>query len=258
MRLTRKIDQTLQPILDPGLVPLLFIIGVILLSLIGNAIYEGLKSWLQTPLAILLLSLAVFLLILITYQLYQYLFRPAIHEEAIDPHPGLIALVSPGKTEEILAADAIRFHYRGQAEERPAPTLRHCWLITTPQPPPNPDSRSPSAWENAHELQRQYLDHFTVHLKVVDPYNATAAFEAVEQAYAEAGRLGLRARDLVADITGGTKMMTAGMILACNTAGRQATYMRPNQVDDKGLIIRAAGSTPIRVNLRLALRTAQS
>jgi hypothetical protein len=254
----------LRPFLEPGPVPALFITGVILLSLIGNAIYEGLRAVFQTPLSVLMVALALLALLVVFYALLRYLFEPGLTVRDVQPKRGLVTLVSNGKLSELSAAAAIRYHYCGERDERPMPTLQHCWLITSPKSPSasNEDEATAAgesvrpAWKNAEALLEKYRGMVKMRILEVDPEDPQSVFAAIETAYTEARQVSLRSQDVVADCTGGNKIMTVGMALACASADRRLTYMKPRRVNDKGIAIAEYGSEPKLLDLHFFLRTA--
>ena len=106
---------------------------------------------------------------------------------------GLIFMFS---TEETLR-EAIAHH---------RPHLAHCWLLTTParqeQAAAAVEKFSPDPTFTLHALQ--------------DLFDSQGCYQVVAHIYRqEAPRLGIAPGEVIADITGGTKPMTLGMILAC-------------------------------------------
>ncbi len=105
---------------------------------------------------------------------------------------GLIFLFSREET----LREAVRYHQ---------PALEHCWLLVTPE---------------MQDGARQAMGHFpglrfTLHA-LSDRYNSQACCQTVRAIYqAEAPLLGIPPGQIIADITGGTKPMTLGMIVAC-------------------------------------------
>ncbi len=88
-----------------------------------------------------------------------------------------------------------------------------------------------------------------------DEHNPEMAFHLVQAIYHEASAHGLAEHDIVADYTGGTKSMTAGMVLACSVSeDRNAQYMKPRQVEPTGVATPAAGAVPILVDLRFGAK----
>lgn len=85
------------------------------------------------------------------------------------------------------------------------PTLEHCWLLVTP-----------GMRERAASVVAQLSDlSFTLH-PLRDRYDSQGCYRTVLHIYREeAPRLGLTTHEVIADITGGTKPMSLGMIVAC-------------------------------------------
>jgi hypothetical protein len=82
-------------------------------------------------------------------------------------------------------------------------------------------------------------------------------FELVQQIYKEAEALGIPRSEIIADYTGGTKSMTAGLILACTEQDRDLQYMKPRRYTTDGRADPAAGSDPISVDTNFFLEFAQ-
>jgi hypothetical protein len=107
-------------------------------------------------------------------------------------HQGLIFLFSREET----LREAIQYHQ---------PTLEHCWLLVTPEM----RDRAAKALGHFPDLP------FTLHA-LGDRYDSQACYQAVLDIYRrEAPRQGISPEQVIADITGGTKPMTMGMIVAC-------------------------------------------
>ncbi|MBL7202412.1 MAG: hypothetical protein ISS56_19935 [Anaerolineae bacterium] len=106
--------------------------------------------------------------------------------------PGLIAMLSREET----LREAIDHH---------RPELSHCWLLVTPE-----------MQEQAARVVSHYPDlPFTLHA-LADRYDTQGCYRIVSGIYQdEAPRQGLDPRRVIADITGGTKPMALGMIVAC-------------------------------------------
>jgi hypothetical protein len=132
----------------------------------------------------------------------------------LEPPPlaqGLIVLVSPLRAGESLTAlgtyHAIDYH-RG--------TLRCCWLLATA------DSH-PTAAALARHFGAYRLE-CTIHT-VDNGGDATDTLASIRSIYAQIEREGtFSTADIIADITGGTKPMAAGVVLACGTT-RLMQYM---------------------------------
>lgn len=107
-------------------------------------------------------------------------------------HRGLIFLFSREDT----LREAIRYHQ---------PALEHCWLLVTPE------MQDPASQAISHFPDLR----FTLH-PLSDRYDSQACYRIVHDIYRhEAPRLGIPPEHVISDITGGTKPMTVGMLLAC-------------------------------------------
>jgi hypothetical protein len=105
---------------------------------------------------------------------------------------GLIFLFSREET----LREAVAYH---------RPELAHCWLLVTPEM----KNQAASAIAHIADLS------FTLH-PLSGRYDSQGCYQAVLHIYREeAPRLGLDPDQVVADITGGTKPMTLGMVVAC-------------------------------------------
>ena len=164
-------------------------------------------------------------------------------------------LVSYGRVSAIPATAAIRYHL-GETGERGVESPRYCWLIATEPPPegtadPTAGAGSgigepaQSSGRNAAELRERYKDRFEK-IEVIpigDADDPEETFVAVEEAYRRARkRYGLKAGEVIADFTGGTKAMTAGMVLGCVGQGRRLEYMKPRKYKPDGRADAEAGS----------------
>jgi hypothetical protein len=105
---------------------------------------------------------------------------------------GLIFMFS--RTDTLL--EAIKHHQ---------PELKHCWLIVTP--------------EMQTAAGAAIADISTVRFSIVpitNLYNTQACYEVVRHIYQSGTQdVGIQPQNVVSDITGGTKPMTMGMIVAC-------------------------------------------
>ena len=82
-------------------------------------------------------------------------------------------------------------------------------------------------------------------------WNPEKVFLVVQSIYYKARSLGLTESDVIADYTGGTKSMTAGMALACSAApGRDAEYMRATDLSGIGTATAKSEAEAIPIKLR--------
>lgn len=144
-------------------------------------------------------------------------------------YPGLIVIMSPKLTDS-LAEVAIRHHLQHNR-------LKYCWIICTR------DSWEPARQmvdrlrqEGAQSVRFYYgsdpiedveLRERSLSLLVPDELidDPNHIRNLVEGIYADADRNGLSEADVIADYTGGTKGMTAGLLLACTKPERSLQYI---------------------------------
>ncbi len=161
------------------------------------------------------------LLLLLSYVLLGVIHRRAVRRAVrqspgVPPHKALIVLASPG-SRVTAAENAIKSHAAG---------LKFCWIIAGPGSGPS----KPTSRENAEKLKDKYERQPDTRFEIVDlddQDDPEKAFHLVQSIYHKAHAAGLTESDVIADYTGGTKSMTAGMVLACSAApGRDAEYMK--------------------------------
>lgn len=180
-----------------------FVLSTLLMAAAVNIGTSLLLEWTGPALTLLALLLAS-LTTVVFANYYVHVRRrqlieagPRIFAEEKHPTPrkGLIWMVTPAPT----VRKAVEYH---KAE------LRHVWLITTPE-----------MTEHTQELGRYLEDHaINAHEKKLErAYDAKSCYDVVRHIFeVDALEVGLSQADLIADMTGGTKPMTAGMVLACN------------------------------------------
>jgi hypothetical protein len=135
--------------------------------------------------------------------------------------PGLIALIGPGREGEdpkrLSHNPAIEYHL--SHEEAGGEPLRVCWLIAT--------AGESGSLPVAMEVQERYQDRCELTIKTLkDAFDLKEAYRAVYRIYAqEAVEHDLDPHQIIADYTGGTKPMSAGMVLACRGECWPMQYM---------------------------------
>lgn len=163
-------------------------------------------------------------------------------EGRVRGHRGVIVLASPGPG--ITSAEgAIRYHLTTR-------TLAYCWLVTG-----GPSSEQ-SAARLVETLVREgmSMDQFhVVALSPMDSDNPEAVYRRINGVYTEAGNLGLGEDEIIGDYTGGTKSMTAGMILACAAPRRHLQFMKPRRYDADGRAEPGTESDPVAIDIRFEL-----
>lgn len=163
----------------------------------------------------------------------------AVEKERRPPRfRGLILLVGTGQSKkgplDQSALDAIKYHLRA---------LEYCWLIGSGG---EHGSREPV------DLLLAECEHMgvsaTAHY-VDDPFSVQESFALVNKLYSEDIReAGLREDEVIADLTGATKPMSFGMLLACSI-NRPTQYMvrQPNAL-----------STPMMLRYNLSAEQADT
>ncbi len=139
-----------------------------------------------------------------------------------------IALALLVSSHKAASEDIINYHL---------PILHHCWLIATE------DSLGV-----ARELQQEYkskIAHIYVGKEfLVEPFNLYSTFELMDRILTEdVESLDPRPRQVILDITGGTKVMTAGMVLAGFANQSLMEYTQTTR-DEKGNIKEGAIPQP--------------
>lgn len=178
-----------------------FVLTAILVAAMVNLATSIIIEWVGAGWAFALLAVGIILTLLFA-NLFAYRWRQQIAEgERIigeRPHPtkraGLIVMVTKAPT----SRKAVDYHL---------PVLKHLWLIETPE-----------MRELANQL-RTYAEENGVTCYPLDldqEYDANQCYHSVRSVFeARATQVGLEREQVIADMTGGTKPMTAGMVLAC-------------------------------------------
>jgi len=115
--------------------------------------------------------------------------------------PGLIVLVGPGHA----GTDPLQGSC-GPAIEYHLPTLRMCWMIA-----------SEEGARVAESLRSRYENRCPIEVVTIGrAFDIRETYRAVREIYLQKAKdKGLSPDQVIADFTGGTKMMSAGMVLAC-------------------------------------------
>jgi len=146
------------------------------------------------------------------------------------PHAGLVWLFGPGPFDHLLFA--LQHHHAGGG-------AAHCWLVMQDIEPVR------TAFG---QLSQKMLDHglaTQLHPVYIQALDVQAAHEAVHAVLErEAAEHGLLPGQVIADVTGGTKPLSAGMVLAALTAGGALEYVESE---------RDAAGQPIPGTLRVVL-----
>jgi CRISPR-associated protein (Cas_Cas02710) len=242
-----------------------FLVGTLLFSIISDGIAELFWEILETGLPVLLKlenssnlkEIAIVVLItLVLGTIYATPFARWLKHRAVkafgsnalpsvktnahpltEKFPGLIAVMSTTPPElESPAERAILHHWNNGCD----PHVRHCWLVCTQQ-----------SQNAAKELEKKLIDmgvsqefelYYGEEYKMDDPNNPGQTLSLcipdesiddpiyiqhlIDCIYADAfSRYGLEESEVIADFTGGTKTMSAGIILAGAIAARRLQYI---------------------------------
>ena len=206
-----------------------FALGLLVVGLVGDLTYDLLTAPAEN-LAIAWRPLAAALILTgLAYLLYRRdrrrwrVVQAAVDESRLAPaRPGLIWLFGPGPFEHLLFA--LDHHRNGGGGT-------HCWLVMQDIGPVR---------EAFNQLSHQLLEQgmaTQLHPCYIEQLDVQAAYQAVRAVFErEAAEEGLRPEHVIADITGGTKPMTAGMVLAALTTGGDLEYVESKR-DSAGQVI---------------------
>jgi hypothetical protein len=137
---------------------------------------------------------------------------------------GLILLIGIYKSS---APSAIEYHL---------PKLRYCWLMT-----------SSEGVKTAQALARSYpnVEFYWGDNYIISQDDVISSYRVSSNILnRDLSKIGLEKASLMADITGGTKPMTAGLVLACSQNKLSMQYMKSPR-DSKGEIV--GDPLPIKV-----------
>jgi hypothetical protein len=205
-------------------------VSAVLLASLINVLTSTLFEWGGTLLAWVFILLLVVLAAGFIYS-YNHSYNRWIRNLGpiadIDPppqYPGLIALVSRRETTRA----AIQYHL---------PALKHCWLIVTPE-----------MQAIVGSLIEEFPGLRVSILSISNLYNAQACYEIIRHIYQQGAQdVGLAPGQVIADITGGTKPMTMGMIVACLEGSYPIEHV-PTQFDSTGSPLKPL--PPIQIQVR--------
>jgi hypothetical protein len=176
------------------------------------------------------------------WALYRALVAPTpvelVPEEERPPcFPGLIVLVGPGRwgadPEKLSHNPAIEYHLN--CEEADGEPLRVCWLIAT--------RGLGGSLPVAMEVKKQYTtDSCKFYIQPLDnAFDVGEAYQVVRRIHTqEAAKYDLTSAQIIADFTGGTKLMTVGMVLACLEGRWPMQYMsgRAGEIASTPILVR--------------------
>lgn len=189
----------------------------------------------------------------LTEQMSQAFTRPISRpivtmDSPVRRRKGLIVAVSSGPP-AIPAEAAIDYHAALENGVTRPDTLSHCWLLVGPGEGP---ISSPA---NANRLLALLLARGVIakRQELPDADEIENVFASMQRIVHEArAHFGLTQDSIIADYTGGTKSMTAGIVLGALAAGIDVQYMKPNAYLPDGRADKAVGSSPRQVDITFA------
>jgi len=238
--------------------PFLFLLMVYLIGVTTGNLGDALQDWFK-PWQIAIFGAGLMVIIMLVLdpipRFVNYLIRKRVElAPGIGAQPerykGLIVLGSITKDvrkEPISAEVAIRYHYKNERSEQ---VLRHCWLLA---------SGSASLKVVEQTIEKLKSEGFsedlfeTVYMSGDDADKPIEVYNAVEKIYKNLPA-GFNESDIIADYTGGTKSMTAGLVLACASPGRKLQMLKPKAYKDDGTADREKGSDPKLINISFKLK----
>ena len=128
--------------------------------------------------------------------------------------------------------------------------MEHCWVVT------GGSESEQSAAGLIGTLVREGIPTNHLHsvpISLADSDNPEAVYRSISDIYAEAVDRDLQEDEIIGDYTGGTKSMTAGMILACAAPLRHLQFMKPRRSTPDGRAEPGTESDPVAVDIRFQL-----
>lgn len=273
----------IQGLVDPGKNLLFFLIfGTYGLTIASDALSDlvlnRFGNWLEThwklnPIAFrLLVFVLITLFIVLAIALTNLSKWFTTHPATVKPKPlratlsGLIVIASITRPGDKSAAQAAIEHHWNDGKGN----LQHCWIIcggTESEKHARAllnDLQGQRRWISDREFELKDLGdparQLQVSLKTVAETEVTevddphVTFALVNDIYDEATRLEIEDRDIIADYTGGTKSMTAGIILACTDPERRLQFMRPSSYTPDGRADTTKPSVATEVKIAFQLK----
>lgn len=155
-------------------------------------------------------------------------------EHIPQPRQGLILLVGPLPATSPASID---LHL---------PRLKHCWLLTT-------KGSLKTARQIARRYSRKQIDFHMGPSYEVDLDRIQSTYDVVVRILDhEASSFGLDKAEVISDITGGVKVMTAGMTLACLARNAEMVYMKKPR-DKTGKPIEEEPFQPVLIDTEFIL-----
>ena len=204
-----------------------FALGLLVIGILGDLLYELLTTPQDVLSAVWQTLVASAVFTVLAYLLYRRdLQRKRKVQAVVDerriapPHAGLIWMLGPGRFDHLLFA--LRHHQQGGG-------ATDCWLVMQSDVEPVRQAFSQLSQQLVEQRMTTRLHPFYIpKLDVWEAYKAVRTIlerETIEE--------GLEPGRAIADITGGTKPLTTGMVLAAITTNSALEYVESDR-DDQG------------------------
>ncbi|MCB0008679.1 MAG: hypothetical protein KDE04_19575, partial [Anaerolineales bacterium] len=207
--------------------PLAFLLGLLVITLATDVVTSLLEqlaettgwsaNWVKG-----IVGLAIFLVTILFFNIPAIMLnwlrnpqprRGRLRVEADVPQrAGLIVIVSNGTRK----AGNLAVAHHAWAVPGSRPQLRYCWLLTGPDEGPNSSKANAEEIEQYYKAQGVIVDVWSID----DVDDIDEVIRKVQTIYENAwNRYQLTPERMIADFTGGTKSMSAGLVLASIQAG---------------------------------------
>ncbi len=211
-----------------------FLIGSLMMAVVGNALYELLTNLLgTTSKAIVGIGLSALLILGCAVVVLNHLVKllrvspPQINKERPAPHKGLILLVS----NEEICWKSIEWHRS---------SLKHCWLFFSSKSQVIAEKLEQELTEMNVKTERVFVED------IFDPLEfnqkVVSIYETLPNGYTES--------DVILDFTGMTACASVGSVIACLDERRHKQYT-PGEYNPKLQAVQPLN--PVQINLHWRL-----
>lgn len=259
------------------------VFGIFGLSIASDAlsdlVFSNLGSWLEETIGISQLGfkVGIFTLVILLTILaiaiadFSHWLLQRFEPDTVKPKPllatcqGLITIMSKTRPGVKSAPEAAMEHHWLEGKGN----LEHCWLICggdeSLQDARNLILRMTGTGRfldleqkefefcNPRNRQRKLRVSLKV-LAIEDINDPNATFKLVNEIYGEACQGEIEPENIIADYTGGTKSMTAGLILACASPQRRLQFMRPQLYTSDGRVDSSLPSVATEVSVSFRIK----
>lgn len=198
-----------------------FILGLIVINILAQVLYDlfvvpAVLPGLWRPLVMILLMTGAAYLFYKADRRRTRVLRARVDESRqAPPHAGIIWLFGPGGFDHLLFA--LEHHRQGGGAS-------HCWLVMQDVKPVHDAYARLSQTLQANGWSTQ------LHPVLIQQVDVASAYRSVREIFEqEASQVNLTSQDIIADITGGLKPLTAGMVLAALTVGGALEYVESDR-----------------------------